>query len=89
MRNKKPTSNASSLALGPNAEHSSREGEHTVYTSPLEVARNVRRCVEVASESIFMYPSVYRVKFYVPYDIRMKLHVPLDLRVKFLVLFGF
>jgi hypothetical protein len=59
----KPTSNISSLALGPNAEHSSREGEHTVYTSRLEVARgrahclhiptrgraeNVRRCVEVA-----------------------------------------
>jgi hypothetical protein len=41
MRNKKPPSNASSLTLGPNAEHSSREDEHTVYTSPLEVARRM------------------------------------------------
>jgi hypothetical protein len=41
MRNRKPTSNSSSLALGPNAEHSLREGEHTVYTSPLEVARRM------------------------------------------------
>jgi hypothetical protein len=37
----KPTSNSSSLALGPNAEHSSREGEDTVHTptSRLDVAR--------------------------------------------------
>jgi hypothetical protein len=37
----KPTSNVSSLALGPNAEHSSREGEDTVYTSRPEVARRM------------------------------------------------
>jgi hypothetical protein len=37
----KPTSNASSLAFGPNAEHSSREGEDTVYTCRLEFARRM------------------------------------------------
>jgi hypothetical protein len=41
MQNRKPTSNASSLALGLNAEHSSREGEHTVYTTPIEVAQRM------------------------------------------------
>jgi hypothetical protein len=41
MRNRKTDIKRIVVALGTNAEHSSREGEHTVYTSPLEVARRM------------------------------------------------
>jgi hypothetical protein len=45
----KPTSNASSLALGPNAEHLIARGRaHCLHIPTWGRAENVRRCVEVA-----------------------------------------
>jgi hypothetical protein len=44
----KPTSNASSLALGPNAEHLARGRAHCLHIATRGRAENVRRCMEVA-----------------------------------------